>query len=33
MHWVPEVVEVLEVDQDFADDFIRSQQQKKAEAA
>jgi Fe-S cluster biogenesis protein NfuA len=33
MHWVPEVLEVLEVDKDFADDYTRSMQGKKAGAA
>lgn len=33
MHWVPEVIEVLEVDQDFAHDFLLTVQQKKAGAA
>ena len=33
MHWIPEVVEVLEVDQEFADDFIQSQKKKSAAAA
>jgi NFU1 iron-sulfur cluster scaffold homolog, mitochondrial len=29
MHWIPEVVEVLEVDEDFADDFKRQEEEKK----
>ena len=32
MHWIPEVAEVLEVDDDFAWDFKRRQQEAKEEA-
>ena len=30
MHWVPEVVEVQEVDEDFATDYKRNKEEKKA---
>ncbi|CUE85688.1 Hypothetical protein, putative [Bodo saltans] len=32
MHWIPEVVEVLEIDEDFAEDFRRQEEEKKAAA-
>lgn len=33
MHWIPEVTEVEEVDEDFAEDFARQEKEKKAAAA
>lgn len=33
MHWIPEVTEVLEVDEDFAEDFARQEKEKKEKKA
>ena len=30
MHWIPEVTEVMEVDEDFAFDFVRKEKEKSA---
>lgn len=33
MHWIPEVVEVLEIDEDFAEDYKRQEEEKRKAAS